>query len=161
MLEGRGGDTLFVEVSHCIELFVVDRPIIEATIELVKCLELTTLIYIDDATLYDFADSSGTLALQMNGSFAFGPINEICATEAARVAHIAKGNHRVSALLLCVVVTLKVLVDEELRHCKHRQETKEADKSLLKDKVINYTSTVLQKDVVLFFLFLLFETDLK
>ena len=107
-----------VEAEHDWILNQVDRLGIEAAIELIQCLSLTTLVDIDKSCIFHLADASRTLALQVDYRFLFviGPVNEVHTARVCRVAHVAERDLSVHRLVLSVVEPLKVSIDQYLRH---------------------------------------------
>ena len=107
-------DCALVIPGHHRVLLDVHGPIIEATIEFVPRLIGTALLNINKAGLEDFTDASGPLTLQPHNRFLLGPVDEVRTASIAAVAHVAERDLGVIRLLRRVVVTIEVVVNEQL-----------------------------------------------
>lgn len=88
-------DLILLEASHYRERIVVNRSLVEASMELVNRVLFTSRIDINDASVKNASNSCSALTLQahMRNLLTYAPVDKVHATRIAGVTHVAE-RHR-------------------------------------------------------------------
>ena len=88
-------DLILLKAAHYRERIVVNRSLVEASMELVNRVLFTSRIDIYDSSVKNATDSGSALTLQahMRNLFTYAPVDKVHATRITGVTHVAE-RHR-------------------------------------------------------------------